>query len=259
MIYNLMSAYKDYLLLRAYRPSTAQTYYKRLCTILDGQSITNTVSQLDIKKVLDKLGTIKHKNYFSQSKNAFLHFCEFQNINLSADVLESIAELEKGTRKKYRKLSSIEYSQVDKKIKHIKNKKLKLCFQVMLATGLRVSELASITRNDCLVEDDAITLNFIGKGGKREVVALQATEHFFKLYQRLKEHIHITPPDKKVFYSAVYLMNKASELGFKCHDLRRIYAHLEYKKCGAKIKVKEKMRHTNMKNTNRYLRSKVKF
>jgi len=257
MIYDLLASYKDYLL-ETYRPSTAETYYKRLSTLLEGQSISQTTKRLDMEKVLDKLGTIKHKNYFSQSKNAFLHFCEFQNISLSTNTLERIKALEEATRKKYRKLESIEYSQIHTRIKHIKNKKLKLCYQVIIATGLRVSELSGIYPSDCTITDDKIIFQFTGKGGKRETVTIQAVE-YPSLYQRMKDHVENMPQAKKLFYSANYLQTKAKELGFKCHDLRRVYAKIEYKKCRSKKKVMEKMRHSSIKNTNIYLRSKVRI
>jgi len=215
-------------------------------------------SGLDIEKVLLNLGQIKYKNYFSQAKNAFLHFCEFQDIALSPALMERISKLEKGARKKYRKLKPIHYSEIDRKIKHIRNKKLKLCYQVIVATGLRVSELAGITPNDCITASDEITFTFIGKGGKKESAVLKAIE-YPRLYQSLKELIESTFGEKKLFYSVPYLQKKAKELGFKCHDLRRVYAKLEYKKSGSREEVMKKLRHSSPKTTNIYLKSKVKI
>jgi len=257
MKYDLLSAYKNYLLV-LYRPDTANTYYKKLCTLFEGQSLTDTANNLDIDKILDNLGTIKHKNRFSQSKNAFLHFCVFQNITLSADILEIIEQLERTTRKKHRKLKPIEFVQVDKKIKRIRNKKLKLSYQTIIATGLRVSELSGINPENCTVTNNTITFSFVGKGGKNEVVEVQAAA-YSKLYQSLKELIDGTSKDKKIFYSANYLQRQAKELGFTCHDLRRACAKLEYKKSRSKKQVKEKLRHANIKTTKIYLKSKVKI
>jgi len=79
MIYDLLESYRSYLL-SSYRPTTANTYYNRLGSLLSGQSLTDTVNKLDIEQVLNKLRQIKHKNYFSQSKNALLLFCQFQNV-----------------------------------------------------------------------------------------------------------------------------------------------------------------------------------
>jgi len=257
MKYDLLNAYKNYLL-ALYRPDTAQTYYKKLCTLFDGQSLTDTMSNLDIDKILGNLSAIKHKNRFSQFKNAFLHFCTFQNITLSANSLEIIKQLEACTRKKHRKLNSVDFAQVDKRIKHIRNKKLKLSYQAIIVTGLRVSELASISSNDCTITDDTITFAFVGKGGTSEVVMIQECA-YSKLYHDLVDFIEGTKEDKKVFYSANYLQKQAKKLGFSCHDLRRACAKLEYKKCRSKKQVMEKLRHASIKTTKIYLKSKVKI
>ena len=259
MIYDLLKDYRRYLL-TIYRPSTAETYYKKLCTIFKGQSITNTVDNLNIDKILDQFAIIKYSNRFSQNKNAFLHFCEYQKITLSADTLDAIKGLERGTRKKHRKLKPIEFSQIDKRIKHIRNKKLKLSYQLIIATGLRISELASLTLNDCTITKNEVTFSFIGKGGANEVVCVQH-DSYNKLYYNVKEHIESSSHNKNrtLFYSANYLQRKAKELGFGCHDLRRAFAKLEYKKCKSKQLVMQKLRHANIRTTNRYLRSKVKI
>ena len=257
MLYDLLKAYKLYLL-DSLRPASAQTYYKRLALLLQGQSISDPVGRLDIDKVLHKLGKIKYKNHFSQSKNALLHFCEYQGINLSYDTLKSIKAFEEATKKKRRGLKAIEYQAIDHKIKRLKNKRLQLSYQVMIATGLRVSELSGISPSDCIVQDDGITLQFTGKGGNHEEVSLLALEHP-QLYEGLKKQLDDSSSSKKVFYSAIYLQTKAKELGFKCHDLRRACAKLEYKKSGSKLKVMEKMRHASIKNTKIYLRSKIKI
>ena len=104
MIYDVLGAYREYWL-GMYSRETTEAYYKRLCRLFDGQSATDPVNRLDVQLVLNRLADIQHKNYFSQSKNAFLRFCEFQNIELSADTLGKIRELEAKTKKKHRKLS----------------------------------------------------------------------------------------------------------------------------------------------------------
>jgi integrase len=258
MLHNLITKYRDYLL-DHFTASTARVYAERLTILLEGQSVTDTIGKLDIDKVIEKLAEIKYKNYFSQSKNALLHFCAFQNIILPDEALERIKQLEEQTRKKYRKLKIVEYKTVDKKIKHLKNAKLKLSYQTIMATGLRVSELAQIRRpSDCTVTDNEITMCFIAKGGNTEKVTLCKNENSL-LFEKLKEQIKRTKPTDKLFYSAIYLQTRAKELGFTCHDLRRIFAKLEYKKCRNKEEVKEKMRHSSMKNTNIYLKINVKL
>lgn len=257
MIYNLLREYRQWLE-GVYAAQTAETYYKRLSNLFEGQPLTDTTSRLDIDKVMEILQGIKYKNHFSQTKNAFLHFCKFQNINLSVDTLMKIRQLERDTKKKHRRIKPIDFNEVDKTINHIKNKKLKLCFQVMMATGLRVSEISSITKDGCIALNNNIAFNFVAKGGEKDTIILLQIE-YLELTDDIKELIMNAKADKKIFYSAVYLQMKAKEHGFTCHDLRRIFARLEYKKCGSKVEVAEKMRHTNIKNTSRYLRCKIKF
>ena len=136
--------------------------------------------------------------------------------------------------------------------------KLKLSFQTIIATGLRVSELSAISPSDCVVSNDSIVLSFIGKGRKSGIVEVLSADSPL-LYERLKDLIGGTPINKKVFYSAVYLQKQAHELGFGCHDLRRVYAKLEYQKCRNKAEVSDKLRHSNTRTTDIYLKSKVKI
>lgn len=255
MLYNLLTTYRSHLE-ACYSPVTARTYYNRLCLLLANQSLTETALRLDMKLVLEKLATIKYKNHFSQSKNAFIHFCEFQHITIPKNVTEQILILESKCHRKYREQRSVCYKEILNKINHIKNEKLKLSFLTMCATGLRVSELAQISPSDCVITSDGINFSFIGKGGSKESVILTKEENA-KLYERLKLLIKKTNQNKKVFYSAIYLQNKAKSLNFQCHDLRRAYAKIEYKKTKSQRKVMEKMRHSQLKNTYIYLRSNI--
>lgn len=257
MLYDVLRKYRSYLE-EKYSKETARTYYIRLCNLFEGQDIFGNGSNLNIEKVLNNLANIEHKNHFSQCKNALLHYCEFMNISLPVDVLNDIKELENKTRKKYRKQKPVDFNLLDKKIKHIQNRKLKLSFQAMLATGLRVAEVAGVKPSDCVISDNEIIFSIIAKGGDSESVTIQKSE-YPKLYQNMKELIEKTLSNKKVFYSAVYLQSQAKELDFSCHDLRRCFAKIEYKKRKSKEEVMKKLRHSSLKNTNIYLKSKIKI
>jgi hypothetical protein len=89
MIYNLLREYREHLLC-SYSTTTAETYYKRLTILFAGQNVSDTVGKFDAELVLQKLGEIKYKNYFSQSKNALLKFCQFYNIKLTKGTLSKI-------------------------------------------------------------------------------------------------------------------------------------------------------------------------
>lgn len=251
----MMADYRSWLETK-YTPATANTYYARMCTLLKGQPVNDTAKRLNVEKVIERLAELTHKNEFSQAKSALLHFCEFQSITLPAEVIERINELETHTRKKYRKLKAVDYITIDNKIKRLKNEKLKLSFQTLTATGLRVSELAQITPAHCAITNENITFRFIAKGGSMNTVTLSKSEHP-ELYERLKKQIARTKTESKVFYSVGYLQKQAQKLGFTCHDLRRACAKLEYQKSHSKKEVQEKLRHSTIKTTNIYLNSKV--
>ena len=177
---------------------------------------------IDIEKILSQLALIKSKNQFSKSKNSFLHFCEFLNLTLDTEHIKQIEELEAKTHKKHRQLKAVDFNDIDNTIKRLRNKKLKVSYQTILATGLRVSELAQITKDDCLVREDGllseIHLFFIAKGGIPSTVKI-AKEEYPLLYGHLKALIETQ--SHKIFYSTAYLQSKAKEYGFTCHDLRR--------------------------------------
>jgi len=257
MLYDVLNSYKAFLETK-YTAETVKKYLNRLEILLQGQNLNFTAENIDISKVLNKLAEIKYKNHFSQSKNAFLHFCKFLKFTLTDDDLKQIEKLESATKKKYRKLKTLNFKDVEKKIKGLKNQKLKYGYQVMFATGLRVSELSQITCDDCLITEAEITFCFIGKGGKAETTKLSKNEHS-KLYINLVDMIANLKTSQKVFYSAIYMQTNAKKLGFTCHDLRRFCAKMEYKKFRSKAKVKDKLRHSSIKNTNIYLRNKLKI
>lgn len=255
MLYNMLADYRSWLETK-YTPATAKTYYTRICSLLKGQPVNDTGKRLNVDKVLDRLAELEHKNEFSQAKNSFLHFCEFENLSLSNEAIERMQELEAHTRKKYRKLKVVNYITIDNKIKHLKNEKLKLSFQMLTATGLRVSELAQITPAHCVITDESLAFRFTAKGGSINTVTLSKAEHP-ELYKRLKKQITRTKTESKVFYSVGYLQKQAQKLGFTCHDLRRASAKLEYQKSRSKAEVMKKLRHSAIKTTNIYLNSKV--
>lgn len=257
MKYDVLEAYRSFLNTRA-RPQTVRVYMERFSSLFENQSILNTRENLNVDKMISNLQNAKNKNEFSQYKNALLYFLEFQNINLNKEQNAKIKELENKTKKKYRKLKKVDFQKVDRTIKHIKNKKLKLSYQAIIGAGLRVFELGQIFKEDCKLQNDEIVFNFIGKGGNPEQ-AILLKEDDKKLFDELTEMIQNTQDTKKVFYSANYLQQKAKQYNFTCHDLRRAYAKLEYQKTKSKAKVKEKLRHSNEKTTEIYLKSKVKL
>lgn len=257
VLYDMLTDYRERMAGER-RPETARTYTNRLETLLEGQSVTDPIHNLDFDLVLNKLSAIKHKNEFSQYKNAFLYFAEFYDIPLDNIFMEQLKEIESNAHKKYRKSHNADFKKIDRTIKHLSNHKLKLSYRTLLDTGLRVSELSQVTKKDVRIDNTDMQFFFIGKGGYKESVTLYKEDNP-KLFQELKNMIQDTKPGQKVFYSANYLQSKAKKYGFQCHDLRRACSKIEYKKSHSKRDVQEKLRHKNTKTTDIYLKSKIKI
>lgn len=256
MKYDILSDFRSYLLaVVGLSHETTRTYCNRIDKLIDTQNVDN----LNISLIINKLSKMKYKNHFSQSKNALLYFLKFLHIAITNEDKEHIETLEKNLHKKYRKLKEVDFKVINNKIKYIRNKKLKLNYQVMLEMALRVSELAQIQKKDCILKEDTITMSLSARGGNKEEVVLKRSDNNEKLFHDLQELIQKTNDNNKVFYSANYLQQKAKSLGFTCSDLRRASARIEYKKTKSKKAVQKKLRHKNIKATNTCLKSKVKI
>lgn len=256
MKYDVLDGYRRYLSER-YRPQTVHSYFKKFRALLEGQSILSELETLEMPKILANLSKCTYKNHFSQSKNALLCFLDFKNMSLSMEEEQQIEAMEKRTRKKYRKHREIDIDKIIKSIEHIQNGKLQLCYKAMLYTGLRVSELSQITKEDADLSGDTLILHFTGKGGARGHVSISRLEDE-EFFEKLTLLIRQIRSGSKVFYSANYLQSHACKLGFQCHDLRRIYAKQQYAQTHSKQEVQKKLRHSRAKTTDIYLKGNFK-
>lgn len=254
--YNTLAEFHEFLKSEA-TAGTADTYTKAIDFLLADQLLMDC-KQLDVAKVMQKLERVKYKSYYSKYKNAFLKFADFVGIELSDQVINQLNLMQKSKTKKYRKLKPTKLVDIKKTTDQMKDKKLKLSFETMFATGLRVSELSQIKKEDCQITEDHITFNFSGKGERKERVIIRKSEHS-TLFANLLKLIDQTGTDKKLFYSAGYLQTQAKEKGFQCHDLRRAFSKLEYSKHGDIEKVMKSLRHRSKRTTEVYLHSKVQI
>ncbi|MGV8149580.1 MAG: site-specific integrase [Alkaliphilus sp.] len=148
-----------------------------------------------------------------------------------------------------------------RKINGLKNNKLKFAYRLQLASGLRVNEIACLKKKDIIFQDGKIQVDVLsGKGNKQRTVSGIEDKY---LYSRLSEYVKNLAEDEKLFYSRSYLMEKANKIGFKTHDLRRIYAKKRfdsgrkkgYSEKKAKKVVKNQLGHTFFHTTDIYLNS----
>ncbi|MBN4074914.1 site-specific integrase [bacterium AH-315-E09] len=148
-----------------------------------------------------------------------------------------------------------------RKINGLKNNKLKLAYRLQLASGLRVNEIACLEKKDIIFQDGKIQVEVLsGKGNKQRTVSGIEDKY---LYSRLSAYVKDLAEDEKLFYSRSYLMEKANKIGFRTHDLRRIYAKKRfdsgrkkgYSEKKAKKVVKNQLGHTFFHTTDIYLNS----
>lgn len=252
MKYNTMSDYKDFLK-KSLSSSTANSYFQAIDFLLSDQ---HQVDNIDIPLVFDKLQEIKYKNQYSKHKNALLKFCKFQGIELDNDTLSHLKSMNTDKKKKYRKQKPVKLADIKNRIRAIHDKKLKLSYQTLLQTGMRVSELSQIGKSDCIIDKNSIEFEFDGKGNRKEKVVVYAKDNQ-RYFDSLLLLMDETLDGKKLFYSSGYLKNKATALGFQCHDLRRAFAKLDLKENKDLKGTMKKMRHKDEKTTRIYTKSKV--
>lgn len=100
----------------------------------------------------------------------------------------------------------------------IRNSKYRLELTLQERSGLRVSELAAITRADIMIKDGQILLNVrSGKGGKQRIVHVLPSNYLLEELPKFQE----MPKEKA-------LKDEARRLGFSSHDLRRVNARTRY-------------------------------
>lgn len=249
----MLLAFREQLA-RELAPSTADTYYKAIDYLLNDQFLIDC-RKLNVDRVVLKLKAMRYKNQYSKYKNAFIKLCDYLNIKLSDTVLTELDTISGEKKKKYRHLKPVRLEDIKNRIKVINDKKLKLSFETMLISGLRVSELSQMKKADCTIQDNSIGFKFITKGGNRGNIVIDDKQ----LVPKLKDLIGSTAEGERVFYSTNYLQTQANIRDFQCHDLRRAFSKLAYREHRDITKVMHLLRHSRKKSTKIYLKSKLEL
>lgn len=145
-----------------------------------------------------------------------------------------------------------------RKVNALRNEKLKYALRLQLKSGLRVSEVAELRKDDIKFSDGKIKIYVRhGKGDKaREVNVIEDTY----LYERLPKYISECK-DNKLFYTTDSLRLRAAKYDIQTHDLRRINARkrlkIEMKKgktrSTAKKVVQKELGHESSRTTDLYI------
>lgn len=202
--------------------NTAKKYYfsiKRLFRPIQ----FNHVSQINKEFIEAGLPKFKTKNDFSAVKNGLLRFKEyFPELTIPDDnFFKSVSLRKKNWNKKPK--NTIYLDETKRKINALKDRKMKYAFRLALVSGLRAFELAALTKEDIVInQDNTMTVTVKkGKGDERRVINTMVDKY---LGSNLPKYMNSFSEDEKLFYSNSKMQHKAKKLCLQMHDLRRIAA-----------------------------------
>lgn len=148
MKYAILDDFKTFLQGKYKSRATVKQYRFWVARLLETQFFME-LNEIDFDGMLKELETCtKNRNEYSQAKNAVLNFAEFFQRQIE------IPQLEKPKKRRHRKRKQRKLKDINHKINVIPDKKLLLSYKVMLSTGLRVGELASIRKQDIEIHEN---------------------------------------------------------------------------------------------------------
>lgn len=218
--------------------------------------------------ILNTLKAIKNKTELSQVINS-IRLIQNNNKNISIIPESSLKEIIKNKpNNRHKSYEPYELSDKLRRINKIRDEKLRLAYRLMIVSGLRVFEVEALVKEDIEINNNDIVITVRdGKGGKFGEVKCLEDKYLSK---KLKDFLEDKVDDEKVFYAVRTMQNKAQELGFKCHDLRRAYAKLVKKELMKELveipeeekekiieeEIKVALRHSKFETSKKYLYSK---
>lgn len=266
MKYDILTSFREYLNSEIENKNTADRYYFAV-TRLFKQKQFDSLDEIDLDYLKSSLLGIKTKNDFSAAKNGLLHLAAYdQKLALPEEEFFSGTSLKKRNWTK-KPAKTLYLDTINRKTNSIKNKSLKLAYRLMKASGLRVSEVAALEKQDIEIDRGQIKITVKhGKGGSNGIVTCLPDNYLAK---ELKIYLDQRQENEQIFYSAASMKKYAGELGIECHDFRRIAAithnTIEKKTLGndketANEHTKDFLRHSRFSTTKRYLYNrKLKF
>lgn len=258
MKYDILTPFRKFLNSEIKNKNTADRYYQAVNSLFRDAQFDglDSFTQADIEERLKK---IKSANAYSAAKNGLLWLKRFDD-NLQLPPQEFFKKSARGKRKTRTKPNGIiRGDTVTRKINALRDKKLKLAYRLILASGLRVSEAAALEKGDIAIDGEEITINVRhGKGGSNGMVKCRPDTY---LADQLKTYLADMDTEERPFYAAETMIGHAGELGIECHDLRRMAAVLHRQESIAAGMSREKantavqqfLRHTKFETTRRYL------
>lgn len=174
---------------------------------------------------------------------AVRRFLKWLNVNVKPPI-------PKVRRKEVRALNEDEIEKILSSCSRVKDK---LLIRLLLDTGLRASELLSITIKDIDINNNMIRVRNTKNGEERVVFFTNETKHLLKKYIRNKN------PDDKLFnmsYDALYRkikrIGKKVGIDLRPHILRHTFATISLKKGMNLITLQKLLGHKDIKTTQIY-------
>lgn len=204
-------------------PNTAKRYYQEVLNFFSEYTLedpANVTPELVVEALHNR-----SQNACTALHRGLLHLRALDpSVRLpDAEVVEEIRSHKRN--RSVRPAKNLYLDDTLKKINHLRNDKLKYALRLMLASGLRVFEVAALEPGDIHITPDGrlqLTVRH-GKGDKYDVVTCMEDRYLEKC---LPAYLQGLPDGERPFYSAKTMKNKALDLGLECHDLRRMAAQL---------------------------------
>lgn len=259
MKYDILHSFRELLEQEALSENTRKQYYSFTKKVLEGLE-WSTAADIDPDDVMDALVRLKTANDVSAARNGLRLFCRYFP-ECRVGELPTAKTLHKRNRAK-RKWEPLELARVKRQINALPDENERLAYRVMLATGMRVSEVAALHPEDMTVTDDE-QLKFTLRHTKKGIADVVHTDDRY-LMERLPQFIQEKASGEPIFKAYKTLKNRAGELNFECHDLRRAFSIEEYQRARRDLpedealdKVRLELRHESERTTLRYLRRKI--
>jgi integrase len=202
-----------------------KNYLKEIKNLSD-QTIETYASRLKYYQKNNKDLDGKSKNYINQTKQAVKYALMMNDIYYNSETI-NLTKLHNSMKHKKPENTKLKLSTINKKINALKDKRKKLAYRLQEVSGLRLSEIANLKKNDIefTIDEKIFVLVQKGKCGKARRVATIKDKYLYKELQLLEER------KGRLFYKAITLRKKAWELHFKTHKLRKVtakYLNIKY-------------------------------
>lgn len=216
------------------KKGTIETYTQRLKWYLQGYNIHG-----------------KSRNYINQVKQAYKYYCNMHDIYYNDELIKLSNIHNKSIKRKLKPVTTLHLKKVNMKINLLQDKRKKLAFRLQEISGLRIDEIAQLTKDDLQFVDGYKIIVHVrhGKGDKPRSLVTFNDKYVWEQLQLLDNR------NGKLFHSKYTLMKLAGEIGFNTHRLRKVFSETLYLKGGDMGTVQRALGHDDNRTIRRYVKN----